>query len=297
MRWWARCASAAVLAAGVGAFASAQGSTAGSGTFPSPPANATVFSRQLGNNAVALAVVPEQDGLLRVQASVIGTQGNGVSGLPLAFTLAGSRKVAGSCGAGCYRATFRPRKAPRTVDVELPGAGAPWHVALPAVWPPRGATALIRRAGAVWRGLHSLSYSETLGSGTGPVTVSTWRIGAPDRLAYEVRHGGEGIVIGSRRWDRAPGSKTWQASAQTPLRQPVPFWVSVTRAHVLGNLTYARRAAVRVSFFDPDSRAWFTLVLDRRTLHTLDSRMVTNAHFMHDVYGSFNTTPAIVPPS
>ena len=118
-----------------------------------------------------------------------------------------------------------------------------------------------------------------------------------DRLAYEVRHGGEGIVIGSRRWDRAPGSKTWQASAKTPLRQPVPFWVSVTRAHVLGNLTYARRAAVRVSFFDPDSRAWFTLVLDRRTLHTLDSRMVTNAHFMHDVYGSFNTTPAIVPPS
>ena len=120
VRWWARCAGAAVLAAGVGAFASAQGSAAGSGTFPSPPANATVFSRQLGKNAVALAVVPEQDRSVRVQASVVGTQGNGVSGLPVAFTLAGSRKVAGSCGAGCYRATFTPREAPRAVDVRAP---------------------------------------------------------------------------------------------------------------------------------------------------------------------------------
>ncbi len=230
-----------------------------------------------------------------VQASVLGTQGNGVSGLRLAFTVAGSRKGAVTCGAGCYHATFSPRAAPRAVDVALPG-GAAWHVPLPAAWPPRSATALIRRAGAVWRGLDSLSFSETLGSGIGLVTVSTWRIRAPDRLAYVVRNGGAGIVIGSRRWDREAGSTTWQPSDQTPLRQPVPFWVSVTDAHVLGNLTYAGHPATRVSFFDPGSRAWFTLVLDRRTLRTLDSRMVTNAHFMHDVYGSFNTTPDIVPP-
>ena len=68
------------------------------------------------------------------------------------------------------------------------------------------------------------------------------------------------------------------------------------KRQVLGNVTYAGRPAIRVSFFDPGSPAWFTLVLDRKTFRTLDSHMVTNAHFMHDVYGSFDTTPAIVPP-
>jgi hypothetical protein len=65
---------------------------------------------------------------------------------------------------------------------------------------------------------------------------------------------------------------------------------------VLGDVTYTGRPAVRVSFFDPLSRAWFTLVLERKTSRTLDSHMVTNAHFMHDSYGSFDSTPAIVPP-
>ena len=70
----------------------------------------------------------------------------------------------------------------------------------------------------------------------------------------------------------------------------------MTDAHVLGAVTFGGREAVRVSFFDPGSPAWFTLVLDRKTFRTLDSRMVTNAHFMHDVYRSFDSTPAIVAP-
>jgi hypothetical protein len=76
----------------------------------------------------------------------------------------------------------------------------------------------------------------------------------------------------------------------------VPFWVSATDAHVLGYLSLGGRQAVRVSFFDPGSPAWFTLVLDRKTFRTLDSHMVTNAHFMHDTYGSFNSTAPIVAP-
>jgi hypothetical protein len=72
--------------------------------------------------------------------------------------------------------------------------------------------------------------------------------------------------------------------------------VSVTDAHVLGPVTHDGRPAVRVSFFDPGSPAWFTLVLDRATQRTLDLRMVTNAHFMHDVFRAFDSTPPIVPP-
>jgi hypothetical protein len=70
----------------------------------------------------------------------------------------------------------------------------------------------------------------------------------------------------------------------------------VADAHLLGRGTVSGRPFWRVSFFDPVARAWFTLALDRRTLRTLDSRMIATAHFMHDVYGSFDAaTPVSAP--
>jgi hypothetical protein len=275
----------------------ANASSAPSPSFPSPPAGATVFARQLGSDALALGVVARPGGAVLVQASVLGRQGNGVPGLGLAFTIAGHTKSAVACGPGCYRATFTPARAPQSVDVTLPGGTrAPWHVQLPAAWPPHDASALVSRAGRVWRSLHSVTFRERLASGTGQAVVSTWRVQAPDRLAYVVEGGWSAVVIGGRRWDRGPSARQWTASAQTPLHQPVPFWVSVRDAHVLGNLTFGGQPAVRVSFFDPGSPAWFTLVLDRKTFRTLDSHMVTNAHFMHDAYSAFNATASITIP-
>jgi hypothetical protein len=283
---------AAALALGL---TGANASSATSPAFPSPPAGATVYARELGSDALALGVVPRAGNGVLVQASVLGMQGNGVSGLRLGFTIAGHTKRAIACGPGCYRASFSPAHAPRSVEVSLP-AGARWNVQLPPAWPPRGGSALVAHAARVYRSLHSLTFHERLASGPRRAVVSTWRVQAPNRLAYEVKGGWSGVVIGNRRWDRGPGADHWTPSAQTPLHQPVPFWVSVTDAHILGNLTFAGRAAVRVSFFDPGSPAWFTLVLDRKTGRTLESHMVTNAHFMHDTYGSFNTTPPVVAP-
>jgi hypothetical protein len=230
-----------------------------------------------------------------VQASLVGRQGNGISGRHFSFTVAGTTKTASTCGAGCYRAIFATVGSARTVDVNLPQA-VRWHVQLPAVWPAREAGGLLRRAGSVWRSLHSLTFHERLASGTGQAAISTWRVQAPDRLAYQVQGGWAGVVIGERRWDRAPGAAHWTASPQTRLHQPVPFWVSVSDAHVLGSVTVHGRPAVRASFYDPGSHAWFTLVLDRKTNRTLELHMVTNAHFMHDVYSSFDSTPPIVAP-
>ena len=107
--------------------------------FPAPPANATVYARQFGNDALALAVVPQRGNAVRVEASVVGRQGNGVPGLRLTFRVAGLRKLAVACGAGCYRATFPTgRLRPRSVDVTVSGSrNGAWHVALPGVWPPR----------------------------------------------------------------------------------------------------------------------------------------------------------------
>ena len=255
--------------------------------FPVPPRGAVVFSRQMGGEALALGVVA-QGGHVLLQASVVGPQGTGVAGLDVSL----NGKRASACGPGCYRATAAGRPA----RVEVRVRSTRWRVSLPAVWPPRDASALLVRAGRAWRSLHSLSFREQLASDRVHTTTSAWRIEAPGSVAYQVEGGWAGIVVGNRRWDRSPASKGWVASPQAPLTQPVPAWVRVADAHVLGTTILNGRQAWRISFFDPSIPAWFTLAIDRKTFRTLDSRMTATAHFMHDTYRSFNATPAIRPP-
>ena len=259
-------------------------------SFPAPLAGAVVFSRELGWDALALAVKPDHGGLL-LQASILGKQGQGVAGRSVAFAAAGSRVQARPCGPGCYRG-----RLPRTTTVEVVVGTTRWRVPLPEAWPAHDATKLVARAERVWRSLDSLSFHEILASGPGEGTASTWRAQAPDRIAYEVEHGWSAVIVGGKRWDRAPGSRTWRESPQLAIHQPVPGWVRVTDAHVLGTSTLAGHAVWRVSFFDPGTPGWFTLAIDKQTLHTLALGMITTAHFMHDRYGAFNSTPPIVAP-
>jgi hypothetical protein len=42
--------------------------------------------------------------------------------------------------------------------------------------------------------------------------------------------------------------------------------------------------------------AWFTAWIARRSSRTLDLRMISTAHFMHDVYGPFDARLSIEPP-
>lgn len=297
-------AAALLLRPGSGAQASAApapapvpAASASSGPrFPAPPDGAVVYSRQLGTDALALGVVPRHGSVL-TQASVVGPQGRGVSGLAVTFVVKGAPKAATACGAGCYRATFATKGRPASVDVVLRGGqSAHWRVALPVTWPPPDGAALLARAEAVWRSLRSLSFSESLGSGAGHIALSTWRIQAPDRISYQVKGGWAGIVVGDTRWDKGPGAKRWVSSPQTRLTQPIPGWVKVRDAHVLGSTTVGDRPVWRVSFFDPETPGWFTVLVDKVSLRIYQVRMTATAHFMRDDYGGFNTTPAILPP-
>jgi len=111
-----------------------------------------------------------------------------------------------------------------------------------------------------------------------------------------VKGGWAGIVVGDTRWDKGPGAKHWVSSPQTRLTQPIPGWVKVTDAHVLGGTIVRGRPAWRVSFYDPGTPGWFTVLVDKTSLRIYQVRMTATAHFMRDDYGSFNTTPAIRPP-
>jgi hypothetical protein len=121
---------------------------------------------------------------------------------------------------------------------------------------------------------------------------------APNRLSYHNVGGADSVLIGNKRWDRNPGEK-WVESSQFPaIVQPSPFWPSeITDAHVVRTAQVDGRDTWVVSFLDPNTPAWFTAWIDRKTFRTLRLDMVAAAHFMHDRDGPFNAPISVDAPA
>lgn len=264
--------------------------------FPSPPNGAVVFARQDDDNVLALAATYNRAArTLSLQSSLVGSDGVGVSGLRLDLAVrTASGRVSGArgagCGPGCY-ATTVATDAPGRVTVTI-GRGAQrrqFPFALPRPWPDADATDLVRRSGRVWRNLRTLVWHERLAADPHHSISTVWRAVAPNRMSYRIAGGAEAIVIGSHRWDRESPNESWRRSSQEPeLRQPVPFWSDVRDAHVVGATMVRGHPAWRVTFFDPATPAWFSVLLDKQTLRTLELQMMATAHFMQHVYSAFN---------
>lgn len=264
--------------------------------FPAPPRGAVVFTHQDVGTVLALAVTPGRR--LGLQLSALGPSGKGTAGLDVSFAVAGRSVRGAPCGSGCYRASLAVPGRPRAVGVAVRGGGlgTVWRETLPATWPAPSASALVARAGSVWKSLRSLAYVEHLASDPQHAVTSLWRVASPDRAAYQVVGGYGGIVIGDRRWDRAPGGRWIESEQSSPLTQPVPTWSSVRNAHLLGSGTVRGRPARIASFYDPSIPAWFTVAIEKSTSRTLNVRMMATAHFMNDAYGAFNRARPITPP-
>jgi hypothetical protein len=264
--------------------------------FPAPPEGAVVFSRALGSDALALAALPEADRLV-LQASVVGPQGEGVSGLDVSFRVQGSTAKGHSCGAGCYRAAITTVARPTKLDVVVAGdATGRWSVPLPTGWPPADAGQEMVKVERVWNHLRSLSFDETLRSGPTSAVSSSWQLQAPDRLAYQVVDGASAVIVGERRWDSFGPGKPWKRGPQARIHQPTPPWVDVVNAHVVATTTARGRPAFVITFFDPKTPGWYRVIVDRENFRTYDVHMVATAHFMHDRFHSFDRTPPIRPP-
>lgn len=266
-----------------------------------PPPGSLVLGQEDRDLAVGLAVHPGRT--LGVQAMILGPDGSGVSGLNLAFvirTSSGSRGTIGvDCGSGCYRATAATTGRPAAVTLHLSGAGrrpSTLTFTLPS-WPAPSASRLVAAATRVFHQLRTLTTHERLASSPTNVVNTVYQAAAPDRLTYKIAGGGpQAVIIGTKRWDRNHAVGKWQRSAQSPLRQPTPFWTSATDAHLLGTTRIDGRAASLISFYDANIPAFFTIAVDKATLHTLDLRMTAAAHFMHHRYSGFNAPVKITPP-
>jgi hypothetical protein len=269
------------------------------GTPPLPPHGALVLARGHGDLAVALAA-RRAGSQVRLTATVVASDGTGLSGLRVRFATAGRRlSEAGPCGAGCYASTSRVGSTLRRVGITLSGRGRrPSTVvfALPAHWPVSAAP-LLRGAERVFRSLRGVVYRERLSSGPQATSTSVWRSEAPDRLTYRTATGDAGVVIGRTRWDLVVGGGWKRSSQNPPLVMPSPPWgAGAYDVSLLGGGRLDGRAVVRFSMFEPTTPAWYIVTLERRTLRTLNVSMTAAAHFMQDRYVAFNAPPRIRPP-
>jgi hypothetical protein len=268
--------------------------------FPTPPPGSVVLAKQFGGDALGLAVRPAGSGI-GLQASLVKLTTSAGKPVPTRFVVraADGRTVVAAatpCGNGCYRATA-PVAKPRTVTVVMTGhKPSRASFVLPKAWPLRSGAAIVAQARRSWLELHTMVIRDRLGDGS--VTLQTiWTIVAPDRLELAVNDGERSIVIGDKRWTKPAGSSKWITSPQTPVQQPQPFWVKAVDAHVLGTVIVKDRPAWKVSFFDPATPGWYTILVDKATKRTLEMWMTAQAHFMHDQYGSFDAPVKVVPPS
>jgi hypothetical protein len=280
----------AVLASGSGGGSAVgtSGLTVGVDAAPAPPRGALVLAGESGSRAVALAV---QD--RRLTATVLSPIGGPLSGLKVSFRVGSRVAPARTCGQGCYTASV-PRAARVVV---MPSGSRPVAFAIPASTP--SAAAIVARAARVTRSLRSLVYVESLRSGPTGGLLTTWRLKAPHDLEYTIRGGADAVVIGERRWDRNDPGAPWRRSQQLPaLTVPEPAWGEVaTNAHLLGTSTVNGRQVWVVSFANPNTPAWFTAWIERKTYRPLQLRMTAAAHFMFHRYLEFNGPLRIRPPT
>lgn len=252
--------------------------------------------------AVGIAITPQGDGL-SLRASVLGFAGP-TNGLGLRFIVGenGSARFAAAspCGAGCYRAQA-PVSRPTELLLRIARRGRPpatLTFTLPATWPAADATAIVRRATDAIHSLRTLVVHSHLASDARHAVDTTYRMAAPDRLEYVNGDGSAAVVIGNRRWDRTSAAAPWvERSQDPPIESPAPFWPArFTDAHILRTTTVDGWRVWVVSFLDPVTPAWFTAWIDQSSYETIELRMVTTAHFMHDVNGPFDAPLRIAPP-
>jgi hypothetical protein len=169
---------------------------------------------------------------------------------------------------------------------------------LPATLRRPDGSAVMRRAGAVWRRLQTLVWHERLAASPTVALHTVYKAVAPDALSYTIRGHSSSIIIGRVRFDRATPTSRWMRSVQDPpVRQPVPFWAGLSDARILESAAIGGRAVWVVSFFDPRTAAWFEARVEKSTGRTLVLDMVAVAHFMHHLYGPFDAPIRLRPPT
>lgn len=268
-------------------------------TLGDQPPGAVVLAKEDGALAVGVAVAPRRHGLL-VVATVFTPNGAGATGLKPQFRVTTrdgsvSTATATACTAGCYEAVLPIDGMPKRAALSFDN-GNRLVFALPSHGPTAEAMALVRKAAAEYKHVHSMTTYERLATSPKYVARTTYYAEAPDRLHFVVRGEDESIIIGHRRWDRNIGG-SWRKSAQTPIDPIAPYWTPLVQdPTIIRDTTLGGQLVSVISFADPQTPGFFTIWVDRRNDRTLELDMTAAAHFMHHTYAGFDAPISIEPP-
>jgi copper transport protein len=247
---------------------------------PLPAPDAVVLAKEIGELGVALQLEPQ-----RTTAIVLSPAGGGLSGLDVRL----NGRSAAACGHGCYTVDRAPGP---TVAVQIDKFGPTLRTTFPMPVSTRPAADLLRRIEVRYRTRRSVFYLERLASSPSHEVSALWRLEAPDRLAYQIPGGAQGLVIGNRRWDRSTPDAAWRESQQTQLPQPATQWNQIANVNVIAADTETKT----ITFVDPTTPEYFEVVVDVHTLLPRSVHMTAASHFMVDRYIRFNAPRAIYPP-
>ena len=207
-----------------------------------------------------------------------------------------------ACGRGCW--SFSSPERPATLRVHVGERGQTRRATIPVAWEPEEnarAARLLRRAEETMRALRSLRQEETVTSGPGTFARTSYRLRAPNRMAFVTDRNVRTVIIGRRDWYRAPGME-WQTGTE---RRPMPFrtrsWFRWTpfedSARLLGRRIVRGRRVAEVAVFDRGTPVWYRLTIDVRTRRVLRVRMIAASHFMWQRFHAFNQPTTIGPPT
>jgi hypothetical protein len=263
-----------------------------------PRANELSVAEQGGSNIVAAWITRQPKGLTG-EVHLLDSQAKPAK---LAFQIAHANQR--SCGRGC--ATFTTSGLPGTLRVSLRERGHRYRAELPTTWQ-RGRSVQARRwlnqAVAAMRRLRSVREYEQVASVPGKFAITNYRLRSPDRFAYDTSLGGQSIVIARSQWSREAPDRGWQrelyGGGGPAFRTRSWFvWSNYAQAvRLLGIKRVAGRRTAIIALMDPGSPAWWRLYIDMATKRVFQTRLITSAHFMTQVYYDFNRPLAIRPPS
>jgi copper transport protein len=245
-----------------------------------------------GDVLVGLTLRPGRPGRNTAWLYVLPIGGEpAASGLDVTLTRRGRAQAVRRCGPACRAADLDLRGGEDLV-VGVGGAGAAAFQVPPLPAPDaRGLVGQVQRA---MHALRTYRLDETLGPAKVPLFVR-YAFQAPDRVAYQVRNGGDTVIVGPQQFSRDGPRAPWTTETMPPVQVPDFVWDGPP---VVAPRMLAARGALQVVSFSESLDGvpvWFELSVDAQD-HVEQAAMRAQAHFMAHRYYDFDAPLTISPP-
>jgi putative copper export protein/methionine-rich copper-binding protein CopC len=260
-----------------------------------PSAADLTMASSAGDVLVGLTLRPGLPGRNTAWLYVLPIGGEpAAAGLDVTVRDGGQSPAVRRCGPACRTADLDLRGG-ELLTASVVGAGTA-SFQVPAL-PAPDARGVVDRVQQVMHALRTYRLDETLRPAKVPLQV-TYAFQAPDRLEYQVRGGGDTIIIGPQQFSRAGPDATWQVVSMPAVQVPDFIWDGAP-ANAAHELTASPDGALQVvSFYESldGLPVWFELSVDGQGL-VEQAQMRAQAHFMTHHYYDFDKPLTISPPT